>query len=306
MINGESRSEAELRRAMERAGLGERRANPPYELRFDVLYQLPDADGQWVSLQAGLSDLEIAIDEARASSGSLPIGTAFCVRSIDPWWMGVIDDKRVVRDAPKLPTGTNEENWLAAWEGEYAKATWMMDQCGRVDQRAVVRACLACVRPISVEVRKGAAASAIKRALEALDAWLSSGGTTAVAEDIRENLLDFARGERWGGGPTRGEWVQDAIAARAKQETALLRYYALFSLGETCACASAEKASDVACQAMNVSSDVAEYMKTKRGISLSAADRAVAPLVRSVISVGEVMASRFRRGSRRWRMKGLR
>jgi hypothetical protein len=299
--------------AVMRAASPARRSNPPGDLLFEVSAKAPDWGDQWVVLVGGIGDLDVAIDEARgASLWSLPIWTALRVRaSSDPWWVGVVDDRYEVRDAPKLPSGfLLAEDWVSAWEGPSAGAAWMLSQCGRVDQRAVVRACLACVTPHlgEINVRLGTAPldRRPKEAIRWLETWLEGKERPRVTAEVlagfRTELRLLANDAR----STRAVLSDGAAIAER-------RYFVLAALSGICEVAAADSANDVAWSAENVASDVAGVVRWLRPSgrpdsagSRSEADRSLAPTVRSVISVGEVMAARFRKGPKPWRAKGLR
>jgi len=326
----EPRSARDLAEAMRLASAG-RRDNPPGDLLLELAAKRPDEGDQWVVLVPEITDLGTAIDEARgAGLWKLPPGTALRVRaSSDPWWVGVMDDKREVRDAPPLPRGfLLAEDWVSAWEGEYADAEWMLEQCARVDQRAVVRACLACVRPHMEEINVRIGASPLdrrpKEALRWLDRWLggagNAGDTADVLAGMRTELRDLASDVRRSGRPTDDqirESPRDALVTNAMIDR---RYGVISALAGTCEVAIAAAATDVAWSASNVASDIAGVLWAKVRVERAAiagfagydgrgkknACRELAPVVRSVISVGEVMAARFRRGPKPWRAKGLR
>lgn len=313
MGHDEPESARELAAVM-RAASPARRSNPPGDLLFEVSAKAPDWGDQWVVLVGGIGDLDVAIDEARgASLWSLPIWTALRVRaSSDPWWVGVVGDRYEVLDAPKLPSGfLLAEDWVSAWEGPSAGAAWMLSQCGRVDQRAVVRACLACVTPHlgEINVRLGTAPldRRPKEAIRWLGTWLEGKERPRVTAEV---LAGFRTELRLLANDARSTPASPGPVPSAER-----RYFVLAALSGICEVAAADSANGVAWSAENVASDVAAVVRWLRPSAVSGsgsiarqseADRSLAPIVRSVISVGEVMAARFRKGPKPWRAKGLR
>lgn len=255
------------------------RPNPaPVAAPFVLSVLSPDPGQPWVRVDA-FDEMPLARDAAAfpppPPGGVVRIASATTGRV---YWTGVGDGDRGLVEAPPLPSDAPAASWPEAWEGPAADAEWMLNQCQGVALPAVLRAACACAETALPCVPEGIRDRPADLLASAV-AWARAGGWPDTLRALAAAQYVPA------GVPARVHYAYMAAYAAAD---AGLRASSTHSSAASAAQEAASARAEVALEARAGEAGAPRAMGSVEEARL-AARRAMAPLVRAWVPLGEVL-----------------